>query len=119
MSVKQVIVARTDLNLSAGKLAAQVAHAAVNATEDARSTHTDAYDQWMDGQYTKIVLGGEDAQQVQELADQAQLQSLPSALITDAGHTEIPAGTITAVAIGPAESEQINAVTGDLPLYER
>lgn len=117
MTVKQVIVARTDLSLSPGKLAAQVAHASVNATERARENTPDWYETWMNGEYTKIVLGGDDEGHLRRLAEAADAANLPRSLVSDAGHTEIEAGTVTALAIGPADADRINELTGDLPLY--
>ena len=38
-------------------------------------------------------------------------------IITDAGHTEVPPGTVTCIGIGPAEEHVIDAVTGKLQLY--
>jgi len=37
-------------------------------------------------------------------------------LVSDAGHTEIPAGTVTVVGIGPGPRSSIDAITGDLSL---
>ena len=44
----------------------------------------------------------------------AKDQGLPTALITDAGRTCIAPGTKTAVAIGPADEEEIDNITGEL-----
>ncbi len=51
-----------------------------------------------------------------ELKMDAEAAGLPVSLITDAGLTEIPPNTITALGIGPARSDQLDAVTGELRL---
>jgi PTH2 family peptidyl-tRNA hydrolase len=117
MATKQVIVARTDLNLSPGKLAAQVAHAAVNATKRAREDSPEWYDDWMTGQYTKVVLAGDNEAHLRALAEAADENALPRSLVSDAGRTEIESGTVTALAIGPAPEGDIDRVTGNLSLY--
>jgi len=39
-------------------------------------------------------------------------------MVTDAGHTEIPAGTVTVVGIGPGPRSEIDALTSSLPLVK-
>jgi len=50
------------------------------------------------------------------LRDEARRLKLPNALVRDAGYTQIPAGSITALAIGPAKEEEVDRITGDLKL---
>lgn len=112
--MKQAIVARSDLGMGQGKLAAQVAHASLQAYESADDRTGRA---WKGDGAKKVVLrvDGEDA--ILELADRARAEGLPHAVIRDAGHTQLDPGTVTAVGIGPAEGEIVDRVTGDLQLY--
>lgn len=112
--MKQAIVARSDLGMGKGKLAAQVAHASLSAYED---TDDRVRTRWKGDGQKKVVLkvAGEDA--LFELADRAERAGLPHAIIRDAGHTQLDPGTVTTLAVGPAEDEDVDRVTGDLSLY--
>lgn len=110
---KQAIIVRADLNLSKGKLAAQVAHAAVSAADWAPKKDRE---KWMEQGQKKVVLKVPTLRDLYELREDARREGLPVALITDAGHTELPPGTVTTLGIGPAEEERIDKVTGDLKL---
>jgi len=112
--MKQVIAARTDLGMGRGKLAAQVAHASLSAYED---TGRKARKSWKGGGQKKIVVKAPDESTLFDLADQARRDGLPHAIIRDAGHTQLDSGTATTVAIGPAEENLVDRITGDLPLY--
>ncbi|MFW5956193.1 MAG: peptidyl-tRNA hydrolase Pth2 [Halorhabdus sp.] len=112
--MKQAIVARADLNMGAGKLAAQVAHASLMAYEAADSR---VQSEWKGSGQKKIVLRADSEAQVFELADVAQREGLAHAVVRDAGHTELEPGTVSAVAIGPAREDLVDRVTGDLSLY--
>lgn len=112
--MKQAIVARADLGMGQGKLAAQVAHASLQAYEDASSK---SQHEWKGGGQKKIVLKGESERQLFELADRAEREGLPHAIVRDAGHTQLEPGTVTALAVGPAPENLIDKVTGDLSLY--
>ena len=87
--MKQAIVARTDIGMGTGKLAAQVAHASLQAYEDA---DPDARREWKTGGQKKVVL-------------------------SDAGHTQLDPGTVTTLAVGPGPENIVDKVTGDLSLY--
>jgi PTH2 family peptidyl-tRNA hydrolase len=112
--MKQAIVARTDVGMGEGKLAAQVAHASLMAYEDA---DRQAQSEWKGQGQKKVVLeaAGEDV--LFRLADDAERKGLPNAIVRDAGHTQLDPGTVTALAVGPAADDRIDAVTGDLSLY--
>jgi PTH2 family peptidyl-tRNA hydrolase len=112
--MKQAIVARTDLGMGTGKLAAQVAHASLSAHEDADERTRKA---WKGEGQKKVVLKGSGESQLFELADKAERKGIPNAVIRDAGHTQLDPGTATTVAIGPGEDELVDRVTGDLSLY--
>ena len=60
---------------------------------------------------------GEGEGAVFDLAGEADRLGLPNAVIRDAGHTQLDSGTVTAVAVGPAEDDEVDRVTGDLSLY--
>ncbi|HDD68903.1 MAG TPA: peptidyl-tRNA hydrolase [Candidatus Korarchaeota archaeon] len=110
---KQVIVVRGDIEMSRGKIAAQVAHAACEAFENARKMVPDIWRAWREEGSKKVVLvAGE--KELLEIYEKAGLLGIPRALIRDAGLTELPPGTLTAVAIGPYYDEEIDKITRNL-----
>lgn len=112
--MKQAIVARTDLGMGRGKLAAQVAHASLSAYED---TDSRTRKKWKGEGQKKVVLKGKSEQTLFELADRAEREGLPHAIVRDAGRTQLEPGTVTALAVGPGEERVVDRVTGDLSLY--
>ncbi|MHC1581138.1 peptidyl-tRNA hydrolase Pth2 [Methanopyrus sp.] len=115
MAYKQVIVVRGDLDLSRGKLAAQVAHAAVGALLRARELGAPV-DEWLEEGQKKVVVRCEDERELMERYERARELGLPAFLVRDAGLTELEPGTVTCVGIGPEREERVDRVTGDLPL---
>lgn len=113
---KQVIVMRTDLKMSRGKIAAQAGHAAVSAAEEARKKYSDWWKAWIAEGQCKIAVRAESEQELLELEEKAKKSKLPTALIIDRGLTELPPDTVTCLGIGPAPSTQIDTITGKLPL---
>lgn len=113
---KQVIVFRSDLKMSKGKIAAQAGHAAVSAAEEASKHRKDWWEAWIREGQCKIAVKVKSEKDLLELEKQAKEFALPCALITDRGLTEIPPETITCLGIGPAPTEKIDKITGALPL---
>jgi PTH2 family peptidyl-tRNA hydrolase len=113
---KLVVVTRSDLRLSPGKLAAQVAHAAVSCALVAKKREPEIFKEWYEEGQRKVVLKVPDLKTLYELKTQAEDDGLVTSLISDAGLTEIPAGTVTVLGIGPAREKEVDRVTGDLSL---
>lgn len=143
---KQVILIRKDLNMPAGKLGAQVAHASLacilqmgkwspriqfnegdgsaidgHAFEinlKAEGPDTAVHD-WMTKSFPKITLEVKNENQLKRYYDEAVAAGLPASWIVDAGRTifdGVP--TPTCVGIGPASREQIDAITKRLRVYQ-
>jgi len=113
---KMVIVTRTDLKLSPGKLAAQVAHAAVACTLSTKKHKPDWFTKWQREGGKKAVVKVENEKEFYPLKEKAEQLGIATHIIEDAGHTEIPSGTKTVLGIGPAPDNLIDQVTRDLPL---
>ncbi len=111
--MKQVIIVNESLRLPPGKLAVQVAHAAVAAF---LVTSPEIQEKWIEAGMPKIVLGVSHEESLVRLFDAAQRVHLPTYLVRDAGKTVLPAGTITCLGIGPAPSVSVDALTGNLAL---
>ena len=113
---KMVIITRNDLKLSGGKLAAQVAHAAVECALLAKKNKSRWFNKWMKEGAKKAVLKTNNLDDFYSLKKIAESLNISCSLISDAGHTEISAGTITVLGIGPGPNNLIDKITGQLPL---
>jgi peptidyl-tRNA hydrolase, PTH2 family len=114
--IKQVIVARTDLKMGKGKLAAQVAHAALAAADEARGMRNEWYSDWKRQGAAKVVVKGSGEEELLELFNKSRSMGLPSSLIRDAGRTQLEPGTVTCLGVGPAPVDLVDVVTGKLKL---
>ena len=111
--MKQVLVVNESLVLPAGKLAAQVAHAAVAAFLEAQRPAQEA---WLKEGMPKIVVAVRSEAELLSLEKQAAEAKSPAAVIRDAGRTVLAAGTVTCLGLGPAPAAEIDVITGALPL---
>ena len=109
---KQYILIRTDLKMGKGKIAVQVAHAAVTNSEIARKhpKYQSYWQKWIREGQGKIVLKAESLDMLLKFEEKALKNGYPHALIQDAGLTQIPPGTKTALAIGPLTKEQAKEI---------
>lgn len=112
--MKLTLVVRTDLGMGRGKIAAQVAHAAVAAALASRGTADFAA--WLLEGQPKVVLKVTGAEELHDVVQRAGGAGLPVEVVLDAGRTQVAPGTPTCCAVGPADSARIDAVTGGLSL---
>ena len=142
---KQMIVMRRDLKMRKGKIAAQAGHACVEAVlmalarerrlgqvrlataEDGSPTwvyldsdgtpHT-ALSDWFDAGVAKVCVYVDSEEALLDIADQGRERGFAVALIRDAGLTEFHGeATYTCLAFEPLRAEDIDPITGELPLY--
>ncbi len=88
--IKQVILVRKDLKMGPGKVAAQASHASLLSYLETARSHPDI---------------------------RLKTAKIPFKAVKDAGYTQVPPGTETAIGIGPYYSKEIDKITGDLPLF--
>ncbi len=138
---KQMIVMRRDLKMRKGKIAAQAGHACVEATlmalaregrlDQVRVTPTESWvylddvgtpstplSRWFDAGVAKVCVYVDGEEALLDLAAKGREQGFAVALVRDAGYTEFHGEpTYTCLAFEPLSPEQIDPITGDLPLY--
>jgi PTH2 family peptidyl-tRNA hydrolase len=116
LDFKQVIIVRRDVNMGTGKIAAQVAHAAVMGAEKVKASRREWFNSWFAAGQAKVVVKVKSIEELMDVRMRAEELNLPVVQVHDSGLTQIPSGTITCVGIGPAPSELIDKVTFELKL---
>jgi peptidyl-tRNA hydrolase, PTH2 family len=113
---KMVLVVRGELRLSPGKAAVQVAHAAVLLDRSARARLRAVHDRWEAEGGRKIAVVATTLKEMELLERRARAAGIPCVFVQDAGLTEVAPGTRTVLGLGPARSEELDPLTGQLPL---
>lgn len=125
--MKQMIVMRKDLGMSAGKMVAQGAHASLGGVlpyvqfsswDDPEDVHRQkCIREWLAGSFTKVCVRVESEEELFTVVKAARLAGITNCVITDSGKTEfngVP--TVTCAAIGPDSDENLAPITGHLKL---
>ncbi len=114
---KQVIVVNREIlkKIGKGKLAAQVAHASHFSLREALKRRPSIVYAWESSGAKKVVLKAS-RDEILVIYERARARGIPAALIHDAGHTQLPSGTLTALGLGPAPEKILDELTGHLKL---
>ncbi|KAI9460244.1 PTH2-domain-containing protein [Lactarius psammicola] len=113
---KLVLVVRTDLGMSPGKIAAQCGHATLACYKTLLKKNPKLVRHWEVTGQAKIALKASSEEEILELEAIAKSLNLCARSIQDAGRTQVEAGSRTVLGIGPAPVELVNQVTGHLRL---
>jgi PTH2 family peptidyl-tRNA hydrolase len=112
----QVLVVRNDLKMGKGKIAAQAAHASIAAfLKSQERKWGNEYQEWLNEGMQKIVVKVDSEKELLHLFEQVK-NKFPTALITDAGHTQVSPNTKTCIGIGPSNENDLKKYTGHLKL---
>lgn len=115
-NIVQYYIVNKELDMSIGKVAAQVAHVATISTEDLCNPngrfleYAHEFNEWFTGDMKKIVLKGKQ-KDLEKLIDQGFYY------IKDNGLTEIPAGSLTVVGLPPMKKSDAQKYVKRLQLF--
>ncbi|KAF2185163.1 PTH2-domain-containing protein [Zopfia rhizophila CBS 207.26] len=115
---KLVLVVRTDLGMTKGKIAAQCGHATLACYKSflRRSPDSPILKRWERYGQMKVALQVKSEEELEMLQAQALSLGLCAQVIHDAGRTQIASGSATVLGIGPAPRSVVDQVTGGLKL---
>eukprot|EP00929_Paragymnodinium_shiwhaense_P084119 TRINITY_DN44964_c0_g1_i2.p1 TRINITY_DN44964_c0_g1~~TRINITY_DN44964_c0_g1_i2.p1 ORF type:complete len:144 (+),score=38.97 TRINITY_DN44964_c0_g1_i2:101-532(+) len=114
---KMVMCVRMDLKMDRGKIVAQCGHAVLGAFKNAQSgRHASMLRNWEARGQAKIALKCPDEKTFWKMEQDARKKGLNVFVVTDAGKTQVAAGSKTVLAIGPGSGSVIDSVTGDMKL---
>jgi len=112
---KQVILVRTDLEMTPGKLAVQINHATAMAVMRAG---VKARERWMKNAIKVVIVAVDNLEELVELDYRLEAErGIPHYLATDLGMTEFDGPIQTCLAVGPAPAKAINKYTAKYNLF--
>ncbi|KAI9647926.1 hypothetical protein NHQ30_004315 [Ciborinia camelliae] len=115
---KLVLVVRTDLGMTKGKIAAQCSHAtlACYKTISRKDPNSPILRRWEREGQAKVALQVKSEDELDILQAKAISLGVVAEQIADAGRTQIASGSHTVLGIGPAPKSVIDQITGKLKL---
>ncbi|MEC9138148.1 MAG: aminoacyl-tRNA hydrolase, partial [Candidatus Thermoplasmatota archaeon] len=75
------------------------------------------FNRWYNDGQKKVVVKGSNESTLRQLQQHARDIGLTNSLVSDAGLTEVPPGTVTCLGVGPANESKIDEITGNLSLF--
>ncbi|KXJ96671.1 peptidyl-tRNA hydrolase PTH2-domain-containing protein [Microdochium bolleyi] len=121
---KLVLVVRTDLGMTKGKIAAQCSHATLACyktlsraqAKNPSSAEAKILQRWERLGQAKIAVQVKSEEEMLELMGKARSLGITAEVIQDAGRTQIDPGSLTVLGVGPAPKSQVDLVTSSLKL---
>ncbi|CAK7230312.1 hypothetical protein SCUCBS95973_007529 [Sporothrix curviconia] len=121
---KLVLVVRTDLGMTKGKIAAQCGHATLAcyktlrraAERDPTSSAAKLLQRWERRGQAKIAVQAKSEDTLLTLMGTAHSLGVTAEVIADAGRTQIESGSLTVLGVGPAPKSLVDKITGHLKL---
>ncbi|KAF2016959.1 peptidyl-tRNA hydrolase [Aaosphaeria arxii CBS 175.79] len=115
---KMVLVVRTDLGMTKGKIGAQCGHATLACYKHFLKTSPNSpiLRRWERYGQMKVALQCKSEEELETLQAQALSLGMAAHIIHDAGRTQIASGSATVLGIGPAPKSVMDKVTGGLKL---
>lgn len=102
--------------MGTGKKCAQSCHASISSADLVRIRNKEVWKKWKNAGQKKVILRVSGMEELKEIVLKLEKNNIPYFLIKDAGLTQLAPGTTTALGIGPAVSESLDKITGDLKL---
>ncbi|KAI5478516.1 mitochondrial peptidyl-trna hydrolase [Pseudohyphozyma bogoriensis] len=113
---KLVLVVRTDLQMTKGKIAAQCGHATLACYKTLLRSNAPLIKHWERTGQAKIAVKCDSEDELLLLQATAKSLGICARAIQDAGRTQVAAGSTTVLGIGPAPVRVVNQVTSHLKL---
>ncbi|KAI1809498.1 PTH2-domain-containing protein [Poronia punctata] len=118
---KLVLVVRTDLGMTKGKIAAQCSHATLACYKKLsraapKSVQAGILRRWERLGQAKIAVQVKSEDELLTLMAKARSLGVTAEVIQDAGRTQIDPGSLTVLGVGPAPKSVVDQVTGGLKL---
>jgi len=115
---KMVLVVRTDLGMTKGKIAAQCSHATLACYKNflRKDPKSQILRRWERQGQAKVALQVKSEDELDVLEAKALSLGVVAEIIADAGRTQIASGSHTVLGIGPAPKSVIDQITGSLKL---
>jgi PTH2 family peptidyl-tRNA hydrolase len=110
------IFVNKSLNMSPGKMAAQVAHAAVVSSDRSNPDMRKAWNEY--GFYTKLVMEARDSEHLETIMKYLAERKINSWIIIDEGRTEIKKHALTALGVEIIDKNPLGEIFKSFDLYK-
>lgn len=115
--LRMYLIVRRDLQMPAGKLAAQAGHAFVGLALGVQRAQPDLIRAYEADHTPKIVVAADDGKALAKAAHATDAAGIPCYVVKDAGRTFFAEPTVTVAAIGPCRRIDLPPYVRRLRLY--